>query len=195
MGSASSLNGNPAVLRLPRLYVEYGVRRIAAGLDMAPSQQDAQLAAAAEGCRACDYAALAGLVRPVLAAGPWTWPWFDSRADYLHGLGVWPAAWRHRNIAPGARWDGVAGIAREEILLHTLCMSVANAHNTARIANPANRRLFAITLKVQDEHCPAERLVCEMHRAAIEAYDFSELPPYFPMCGVHPRVKPLGDTL
>ncbi len=187
--------GHAAGLPTPRLFVEHGVRRIAAGLRMSAAQQEALMAAMIQSHAADDVRIDTALLGPVLRSADWHWDWFDSRAALLESHAVWPLAWSHLRLPPGTRWGAVPPADQERMLLHTLSMSVANAHNTARIANPANRRLFAITLKVQDEHCPAERLMCDLHRAAIEAYDFSALPPYFPMCGVQPRVKPLGDTL
>jgi hypothetical protein len=173
-------------------HIESSFHRIEGGLEMAAGQRRRLLRAFSEGHRSGDDRRLADLVRPVLDDGAWSWPWFDQCAARLEAAGVWPFCWQEEWIETGTRWTGLPSHLQQQFLLGTLASAAYAARDAAQLSDPDVRRHMIPTLKVYDERCDAERYMCDLHRPAIEAGDFSKLPPYFPMCGVHLRTRSIS---
>jgi len=174
---------------LPWEFVLAGFAHVGSGLEMHAYQRSDLEFAFGEGHRSGDDRRLAALVGPVLRQAEWQWPWFDGCAEIFEQAGVWPYRWQHDGLPPGTRFADMSFALRGEYLVITLASAAISARDLATFTDPAVARHFTPTLKVDDERCPAEALMCERHRPAIEAGELNRLPPYFPMCGVHLRIN------
>lgn len=168
-------------------HIESGFRRIATGLDMKGWQQADLLHAIGDGHRSGDDRKLVRLCGPALAEDDWSWPWFDECASALEQASVWPFLWNREGIRPSTRWHGLPRGLQRSLLVNTIVVAALTDRNLAQYKGLEHA--LRLTLRVNDERCPAEAHFCKMYRAAIEAGDFSNIPPYYPACGVWIRTS------
>ena len=179
----------PPEFGTPLAHIKAGFARIAAGLDISAEQESDLFEAFVTGHWSGDDRKLDKLVAPILARAPWRWPWFDECAAELEQAGVWPLVWTQDCIIPGTRLAHIPPPIQRNFLIRTLATAAFAERDAANFIDPDIRHFYRVTLKVSDERCTAERRVCAKHIAEVEGYDFSIMPPYYPMCGVHMRIK------
>jgi hypothetical protein len=124
------------------------------------------------------------LTRQLMAAAigetAWRWPWMEECATQFDELNMWPSDWAWRKIARPIQWVTIPRETKIEMLEINLSKCAFAARDFRKsYTNPDILAAFRYTLKATPP-CELEAFIVEQKRAAIEAHDFTDMPPYFP---------------
>lgn len=124
------------------------------------------------------------ILRQLLLHREWAWPLFDKWAARFAEGGSWPGMWHDYGAAHAEEDDEAMRDERIEILKHTLTFTASRFRKVAQHlewggADPSAPHVLDIAI-AGDAPGRVERKIAEPFRAAINAGDYSNLPPFFP---------------
>ena len=126
-------------------------------------------------------------ITAVLAGVDWRWPWLEGFGAAFDHAGIWPLVWdRFYRLARPLIWADVHPATRSEMLFSSLYRASRTVQDVESLSS--TQGIFTWTLK-GETLCPVESAFVVAHSTAVEAGDYTALPPFFPGDGI--RLQPL----
>lgn len=130
-------------------------------------------------------------VTNALAGCDWTWPMWDRAVVELRALNAWPLGLSgDYDIAAFTTWSDIAEPVKVRLLVGTLGAAAYAERDIAQfLAMGRDKpRGWKQTLVATEAACPVAAVLIERYAPAIEAGDYSRLPPYVPGDGIGLRL-------